>query len=241
MVSTTGQTLVAASLIACAGVTWNATAAEATNSLTELAPWPDYREWTLGLDVGLGGGGGYGSWRFFDHVGVRAGFDYFEWTDNNLSIGDFRYNAKLRLMSEPLTLDLYPWKKHSFHISVGWLFNQNKLTGTSSGFGPVTIDGETVEFRDVGVLSLRVEQQLIDPYLSIGGNFLYFDRARHWAMGGELGVLYTGEPKVTLSRSGGISSSILDAALNHEQQRAQDWANQYKWLPVARLTVSYSF
>ena len=240
MINPTKQTLIVASLIACAGATWNATAAQATNSLTELPERPDYREWTLGLDAGLGGAGGSVSWRFFDHVGVRAGFDYIKWTEDNLSIADFRYSAKLRLMSEPLTLDLYPWKKHSFRVSVGWLFNQNKITGTSSGFGPATVGGETIEFHDVGVLNLRVEQQLIDPYLSIGGNFLYFDRARHWALGGELGVLYTGDPKVTLSRSGGISSPIIDAALNHEQQRAQDWANQYKWLPVVRLMVSYS-
>ncbi|HWQ93289.1 MAG TPA: hypothetical protein VN673_16560 [Clostridia bacterium] len=54
-------------------------------------------------------------------------------------------------------------------------------------------------------------------------------------------TLYTGDPKVSLSRSGGISAPIIDAVLNQERQRAQDWADQYKWLPVVRVMVIYSF
>ena len=34
-------------------------------------------------------------------------------------------------MSEPFTFDIYPWKEHSFRISVGLQFNQNQLTGTA--------------------------------------------------------------------------------------------------------------
>lgn len=233
--------LYAATLIACAGATWNANAVEAADNPADAASRPDYREWTVGIEAGTTGIGGYGSWRFYDYLGVRAGFDYFQWTENSLHIGDLNYNAKLRLMSEPLTLDIYPWKKHSFHISAGVLFNQNQLTGESSGFGPVIIGGQVFLFPNAGTLNLKVEQQLVNPYLSIGGNFFYFDHAHHWALGGELGVAYTGDSKVSLTRSGGINSSIIDAAVNREQQKAQDWADQFKWLPVVKLMVNYSF
>jgi hypothetical protein len=232
--------LYTASVIACSGATFNATAAEAANNPAEPPLRPDYREWTVGLDAGSAGLGGFGSWRFCDHLGVRAGFDYFQWPENNLSIGDFRYGAKVRLMSEPLTLDLYPWKAHSFHISAGVMFNQNQLTGSSSGFGPIAIGGQTFQFSDLGVLNLKVEQQLVNPYLSIGGNFLYFDHAHHWALGGELGVAYTGDPRVSLTRSG-PAAPLIDAAVSREQQKAQSWANQLQWLPVVKLMVSYSF
>jgi hypothetical protein len=148
-------------------------------------------------------------------------------------------------MSEPLTLDIYPWKKHSFHISVGMLFNQNELTGTSTGLGPITIGGQTFLFPDVGTLNLKVQQQPVNPYLSIGGNFLYFDHAHHWALGGELGVAFTGDTTVSLSRSGGFANGALNAAINaavsREQQKAQDWASQLKWMPVVKLMVTYSF
>ena len=189
--------LYAAGLIA--GVTLTSSALEATNNAAEPLSRPDYREWTVGLEAGSTGLGGFGSWHFCDHLGVRAGFDYFQWTENNLHIKDLHYDAEVRLMSEPLTLDLYPWKAHSFHISAGVMFNQNQLTGSSSGFGPIAIGGQTFQFSDLGVLNLKVEQQLVNPYLSIGGNFLYFDHAHHWALGGELGVAYTGDPRVSLT------------------------------------------
>ena len=235
--------LYAASLIACSGTAFTARAAEVANSLTEMPSRPDYREWTVGTDAGSAGLGGFISWHFYDHLGMRAGFDYFQWTENNLSVGDLNYNAKVRLISEPLTLDIYPWKKHSFHISAGVLFNQNQITGTSTGLGPITIGGQTFQFSDVGSLNLKVEQQLVNPYLSIGGNFLYFDHAHHWALGGELGVAYTGEPKVSLTRSGssGPLGSAIDAAVRHEQQKAQNWADQFKWMPVVKLMVTYAF
>ena len=234
------------SLIICSGAALNATAADTTNNVAELASRPDYREWTVGLDAGSTGAGVFGSWRFYDYLGVRAGFDYFQWTENNLSIADFRYSATARLLSEPLTLDIYPWKAHSFHISVGMLFNQNQLTGTSSGFGPITFAGHTFTFADMGVLNLKAEQQPVNPYLSIGGNFFYFDHAHHWALGGELGVAYTGDTTVSLTRTGGLVTSgpvndAINGLVNHEQQKAQDWANQFKWFPVVKLMVTYSF
>jgi hypothetical protein len=234
--------LYTAGAIICAGIAFTASAAEATD-LSELPSRPDYHDWTVGADAGSPGFGGFGSWRFYDYLGVRAGFDYFQWTENNLSIGDLNYNAKVRLMSEPLTLDIYPWKKHSFHFSAGLLFNQNQITGTSTGLGPVNIGGQEFDFANVGSLNLKIQQQVVDPYLSIGGNLLYFDHAHHWALGGELGVAYTGDTSVSLTRSGpsGPLSGAIDAAVSREQQRAQDWANQFKWLPVVKLMVTYSF
>ena len=186
----------------------------------------------MGAEVGSTGIGGFGSWRFYDHLGVRAGFDYFQWTEKDLSIGDFNYNVKARLMSEPLTLDIYPWQKHSFHVSVGMLFNQNQLTGSSSGVA------------DLGVLDLKIQQQVVNPYASIGGNFFYFDHAHHWAMGGELGVAYTGTPKISLTRSGVFSGGghdSTDGALSQEKQKVKDWAERLAWLPVIKLMVTYSF
>jgi hypothetical protein len=172
---------------------------------------------------------------------VRSGFDYFESSENDVDIKEITYSAKLRLMSEPLTLDFYPWKRHSFHISVGALFNQNRLTGNASDTGTIIIDGQPFPVPLVGTLNLKIEQQPVNPYLSIGGNLFYFDPAHRWAMGGELGVAYTGDQKVSLTRSG-PPAPLIDAAVRAEQNRVEDYANDhYKWWPVLKLAVSYSF
>jgi hypothetical protein len=87
---------------------------------------------------------------------------------------------------------------------------------------------------------MTIEQQPVDPYLSIGGNFFYFDHAHHWAFGGEIGVMYSGEPTVSLTRSGPPDRAI-DAAVRRAKNRLQDFADQFTWLPIATLKVRFSF
>lgn len=228
-----------ASLIASAGIPLTASAADEASS-ADSSSNPFYQPLTLGLEAGTTGAGGFVAWHFANHWGVRTGFDYLQYSQDHQSIGDLNYNTKLQLMSEPLTLDFYPWKKNSFHVSVGVLFNQNKLTGSASGDQTINLDGETFTIDRVGSLNLKIEQQAVNPYLGIGGTLFHFDHAHRWALGGELGVAYTGDPKVSLTRSGTYNPAI-DAAVRREQNKAQDYANQYKWYPVIKLNVSYSF
>src|SRR5437899_765247 len=91
----------------------------------------------------------------------------------------------------------------------------------------------------VGTLNLRAKQDPVNPYLSIGGNFFYFDRAHHWSFGGELGVVYTGDPKVDLTRTGGPNTAI-DAALAKEQAKVRDRIKDFKYWPVIKLGITFS-
>jgi hypothetical protein len=107
------------------------------------------------------------------------------------------------------------------------LFNQNELTGSASDGGAIGINGQ---------VSLKIQQLPVNPYLSIGGNFFYFDHAHHWALGGELGVAYTGRADVSLN--GSIGSRI---EFDNESHRLQRYADQLEFWPMAKLFVSYSF
>ena len=64
--------------------------------------------------------------------------DYFYWS-GSAKIEDITYNAKFQPLSETVALDIYPWARHSFHISVGIMANQSELTG--SAFGAYVLDG----------------------------------------------------------------------------------------------------
>jgi hypothetical protein len=222
----------AAGLVAYGTTTIATNASDATISEPPATP-RFYRPLTLGWEAGTTGAGGALWWRFADHWGVRGGFDYFEYSDNSFSIKELNYNAKIRLVSQPLTLDFYPSKEHYFHISVGLQFNENRLTGTAEDTGTI------VPASKLGTLDLTVEQQLVNPYVGVGAKF-YLNRAHHWALGGEMGVAYTGEPSVSLTPSGS-RSPLLDAAVKAEQKRVQDYADQFKWWPVLKLTASFSF
>ena len=226
------RSLYTASLMACCSIPFTASAAESSFSEAS-SPHPDYRPLQLNLEGGTTGLGGSVGWRFADHFGARAGLDFLQYTDNGFVIKGVEYDAKIRLMSEPLTLDYYPWKKSSFHISLGVQFNQNRLTGTANDTGNIFPP------EQVGMVNLEIKQQPVNPYLSIGGNFFYFDSAHHWSLGGELGVAYTGDPKVDLSTAS--SSPFRDAVTQYGETPVKDYAEKFRWWPIVKLMVSYSF
>jgi hypothetical protein len=208
-------------------------AADSTSSASSMmdAPPPSQlHPYTVGVQIGTLGPGATVSWRFQDHFGVGAGFNYFSYSMNNRKIKDDTYNAKLRLMSEPLTLDWYPWETSSFHVSVGGLFNQNHITG--SGTGTLTVNGTTY----VGTVNLDIKPQPVDPYLGIGWN-VYLTKSHHWSLAGTLGVLYQGDAKVSLSSVPADPTGTVAA----EQAVVQKYANDLKVYPVLELGLNYSF
>jgi hypothetical protein len=214
----------------------NAAAKTTTEAVTLEKPTtsrPDHYPISLGIEGGTTGFGGTAAWRFLPNLGIRGGMDYFSYSINGRDIQGVNYNGRLRLQSEPATLDIYPWRTSSFRISVGALFNQNEVTGDSTG--SVAIDGIPYPSQQ---LALKVTQNTVNPYLSIGGNLFYFDRAHHWSLGGELGAAYTGSPTVTLSNpTGGIPSGALES----ERKHVEDQIQNFKFWPVIKLTISYQF
>jgi hypothetical protein len=161
-------------VIALGLLTLTATASRAddtdatTNAIT-APPISPYQPLTVGGEIGTTGYGGGANWRFSDHFGIGAAFDYLSASYNHNIQGN-EYDVKLLLQSEPVMLSWYPWKNHSFRINAGALFNQFHSTGTATG-NNLDLNGTTYS----GTLNLDLKQQPVNPYLSIGGN-LYFDK-----------------------------------------------------------------
>jgi hypothetical protein len=203
---------------------------------------PEHRPFTLSLEAGTTGFGGSFNWRFTDHFGARAGFNYFTLSDDGNEIEGIYYDTDLRLMSEPLAVDIYPWKKSTFRVTVGVLFNQNRIEGVVPQdpiFGNTFIDigGVAFDSASIGDLNMRIDQMPVSPYLSVGMSF-FLDDARHWSLSGELGVAYTGSPDVALGTSTGL---VPQAQLDIEAQELEDWAERYQFYPILKFSVNYSF
>ena len=223
---------------------------------------PNYRPFTIGVDAGTTGLGGSASWRFSDNFGVRGGVNYFSYdTDeftysgsmsNGAAVTDQKFNVSLRLMSEPLALDYYPSAKSSFRISLGVLINQNRFKGSvpTNGLPDTTFDVNDHPYFQSGMpggLELEVKQMALSPYLSIGGS-VYLDKSRHWSLSGELGVAYTGSPKISLTSPNYDPQNdnpgnpyTLSDDLNAEEKKIQKDADKYKFYPIVKIGVSYSF
>ncbi len=86
---------------------------------------------------------------------------------------------------------------------------------------------------------MRYEQQPVNPYLSLAGNFFYFDRAHHWSLGGELGVMYIGTPRLSLSQTGGTADASADIQ-QHKNALERDLKRLPVW-PVLNIALTYAF
>ncbi len=207
----------------------------------------DYYHYNIGIEATTLGGGATLGWRFTDIFGASTGFDFFSYSDS-VTINNIRYHGTVQLLTEPLTLDIYPWEGNSLHFGIGVLFNQNVLFGGASAISNRTydIDGRRYRSSDVGHVNLGIDQNAVAPYLGVAGNLFYFDRAHHWAFTGEAGVAYLGPASVTLSRSGGLSGSnavghSIDRSLNSEVSKIRGYGDDFAWWPVLKLGLGYNF
>jgi len=218
------------SILAVTGLTLIAIASRADDSglSTNTVTSAPYHPFTISGDVGTTGVGGGANWRFSDHLGIGGSIEYFPF-NYTPTIAGIDFDSHLKLLSETATLNLYPWKNHSIHVSVGALFNQNHLTGSKTG----TVDLNGTPYT--GTVNMDVKQQPVDPYLSIGGN-LYLDKKHHASLGAEVGVFYTGEPRVNVSAPGAPPGDVQSA-----QNEVVHYARKAEFWPVLKLSLNYSF
>lgn len=191
---------------------------------------PFYHPLSISAEVGTTGAGGSVGWRFSNLLGVHAGMDYFYWS-GSAKIENITYNVKLQPLTETVALDIYPWARHSFHVSLGIMVDQSELTGSASG--AYVLNGSIYS----GSLDLSIRPQPVNAYLSIGGNLFYFDHAHHWAMFGELGVAYIGDAQVSLT----ASDPTATLAVSNEKNKIDDSRKHFPFWPILKLGVTYSF
>lgn len=226
-------------VLACAATNLNAQ----DTAVKEEADVPDYRPFTLSVEASSTGPGLGADWRFSDHFGARVGVNGFFGASidiGNRDIEGINYDTSLKLMSEPLALDIYPWKQSTFRVTVGIMLNQNEFEGVVPQAGTfnqnfITIGNNSYDSANIGDLNTKIEQQPVAPYVSVGMSF-YLDKHKHWSLGGELGVAYTGTPDVSMSTSTGL---VPQADLDVESDQIEDGA--WKFYPIVKVSVNYSF
>ncbi|HNT13506.1 MAG TPA: hypothetical protein PKO21_01440 [Verrucomicrobiota bacterium] len=200
----------------------------------------NYRPFSIGVDASTLGAGVSANWRFHDHFGAHAGIQFFGYSKDADKIEGIAYDTDLRLLTEPLALDYYPWSGNPFRISAGILLNQTRLKGDVpqdpiAGRTLLNIGANLYDSSAIGNLNLKVESKAISPFISVGTS-VYLDQAKRWSISGELGIAYTGTPDVTLGNSG-APIAAPDLALEIQQIKDGVW----KVYPIVKLGVGFSF
>jgi len=202
-----------------------------------------FADTSLGLDVGTLGGGIELAHAFGERLGFRVsanGLNYNR-TQTHESVD---YDSKLQLESGRLLLDWFPFA-NNFRLSAGPMYNGNKLTleGKPSASGTFTFNGNTYSASDVASVNGKVDFRKVAPYAGLG-----YGRpiGKGWSFAGDLGVLFQGTARTSLSATCGAATPAgtcaqLQNDVAAEQNKLDDDMHKYRFYPVVSIGLAYVF
>jgi hypothetical protein len=195
------------------------------------------------------------------HMNLRATGNVFNYTASNISTNGFNVDAKLYLASAGVSLDLYPFPKHGFHVSPGVLFyNTNKADATFNVVGGTsfTLDNYTYyasttnPVRGTGTFGLHSQ----NPAFTITGGWgnVIPHKGGHWSYPVEVGVALIGAPTVNIALTQGQVcdangfncvnvATDQDVQTNLQAQIAKYKSNldPLKTYPIVSFGVAFAF
>ncbi len=198
-------------------------------------------------EVGTTGYGGAVSWSVNPYVGLSLGYNGgdISWSDD-ISINGTDYDLDMDNNLTYLNAELRPWANWFYMAAgVGYIDNDYGISSRTDGNGTIKVDG--YRYQTVGSTTGRVYGSLdyknnIAPYVGIGFSPAITNR---WGLFGEIGAYYNGNPKVNLASTQNFVSLDPNApnfadALEAEENKIRN-DNEYEWLPVAKLGLSFRF
>ena len=186
---------------------------------------------TLGLGLGMG-------FQATDTIVARIGFNEFN-KNFSTSSGTLNYDGKLKLSSLDALLDWHLFGGAT-HLTAGIMSNNNKfnLTATPDANGNYTINGTQYSASQVGTLNGNVAFNSAAPYLGFGWNSQPKNKGLEFKS--DIGIMFQGSPKATLSYTGTQNSSI-SSQVAAEQASLNDKLKNYKYYPVISFGIGYAF
>lgn len=181
---------------------------------------------TLGFARGLGPGA-------VGRLEVN-GLDY----SRSYSSDGIDYDARLRHGSAAAFYDWFPTRE-GFRLTAGLFAGDTRLTGSSNGAAGTNYTINGVSYSAAGEsLSLRIKWPTVLPYLGVGWG--HGQAAAGLGFYADAGVAY-GKPSVSLSATPGLTAQATQANIDAERQRIENDVDKYRYLPVLRVGLSYTF
>ncbi|QIC66736.1 ornithine uptake porin CarO [Acinetobacter schindleri] len=209
-----------------------------------VAEFSFFKPAAVRAEVGTTGYGGAISWNANPYVGVTLGYNGgdISWSDD-LSANGTKYDLDMDNNLTYLNAEIRPWANWFYMAAgVGYIDNEYGLRARPGSNGEIRIDGDTFGANAGNVVGNLSYKNEIAPYLGLGFSPAITNR---WGIFGEIGAYYTGNPEVELYNTGDpLATSVNGRPISDaidEQVREIRNDNEYKWLPVAKLGVSFRF
>lgn len=191
----------------------------------------------LGVKAGTLGLGLEAIWRPVPFVDIRVGANSYEYGYDATQAG-LAYDGTLNLDTVYATGNFH-FPLSPFRVTAGVFSNGNEFDLATVDSGTFDIGGTTYTLADVGSLTSVVSFEGTAPYLGVGFDFTVLDKV---GMNLDLGVLWQGEPQVTMQASGLLANDpTFLAAVEIERQQLADDMSSFKAYPVVSLGFVFNF
>lgn len=197
----------------------------------------------VGIKAGTLGIGIEARWSPIPWFDIRAGANRYDYENNGTQAG-VDYDATLVLDNYFLTANV-KFPLSPFRLTVGAFSNGNEFQMVSQDTGGANFDIGGVSFSsgDVGALQSTTSFADTAPYLGVGFDFEVFGKV---GLNLDLGVLWQGDPIVTLEATGlaaapPLVQALLQPAIEIERQQLEDEMSDFKAWPVISLGFVYNF
>lgn len=191
----------------------------------------------IGVKAGTLGIGVEGTWRPLPYLDVRFGASSYSYDDDGSQAG-VNYDATLDLDNYHLTGN-FRFPLSPFRLTAGIYDNGNELSMQSVDSQTFNIGGTTFSAAEVGTLQSVTSFPGTSPYVGIGYDFSLFGKV---GLNLDLGVLWQGEPDVTLTADGLLANDpTFQQALETERTELEDEMQDFKAWPVISLGFVYNF
>jgi hypothetical protein len=197
----------------------------------------------VGMKAGTLGLGIEGRWSPLPWLDIRAGMNRYDFEDSGTQ-ANVDYDGVLAMDNYFLTGN-FRFPLSPFRVTAGAYSNGNELQLVSQDTSgeDFTIGGIPFSPDDVGTLHSNTSFDDIAPYFGVGYDFELFGKV---GLNLDFGVLWQGEPTVTLDATGLDTAPpdvqrILELALEAERRALEDEISDYKAWPVVSLSFVYNF
>ena len=191
----------------------------------------------LGVKAGTLGLGLEAIWQPLPYLDLRLGANSYDYEDDGSQAG-IDYDATLALDNAYVTGNFH-FPVSPMRVTAGIYSNGNELEMLNDETGNLNIGGLNYPGAAVGTLTSVTSFGSTSPYLGIGFDFSLAGKV---GLNLDLGVLWQGEPDVTLEADGVLATDpgFLDA-LEIEREQLEDEVSDYKAWPVVSLGFVYNF
>ena len=192
----------------------------------------------VGAKAGTLGLGIEGTWRPSKYFDIRFGANQYDYDDSG-TFASINYDAQLNLDNLYVTGN-FTFPSSPLRLTLGAYENGNEFNGTSDDNGPILfLGGDPYPSDAVGTLTSGASFEGPSPYVGVGYDFTVFGRI---GMNLDFGVLWQGEPDVTLTADGVLSGDpTFEASLESERLLLEEELNDLKVWPVVSLGFVVNF